>query len=256
MHKGFLFQHLTVNSMKKITNHSLYLVLSEEYGRNRNALDIAQCAIAGGVDIIQMREKKKNKQELIRLGQTLAQLCRKHNSIFIVNDDPLLAQKIDADGVHLGQEDLQRFPIKETRHIIGSDKIIGLSVSTVAEVNQANRLDIDYMAFGPVFPTTVVGSWSVATYLPTIVGSIPLKRDCHTIKKLCVGIKDVKKVIELSQKPLFFIGGINLSNLTELLACGARNIAVIRAILGADDITAAVHEFKIKLGGTQNGKAT
>ncbi|MDD5170814.1 MAG: thiamine phosphate synthase [Syntrophales bacterium] len=91
-------------------DRSLYLVLSKEYGRGRSVLHIAEQAIAGGVNILQMREKDQSPQELLLLGKELSRLCRERSVIFIVNDDPLLARELDADGVHMGQEDLWSAP--------------------------------------------------------------------------------------------------------------------------------------------------
>ena len=207
--------------MEKIKDHSLYLIITEEYGRGRKAVDVAGAAIAGGVDIIQMREKNKSRGELLSLGKQLAALCKARGVIFIVNDDPALTKEIDADGVHLGQEDLKRVTVSEARRILGKDKIIGISASSLSEIEAANKEDIDYVAFGPVFPTAVKGA--------------------------CVGTKDAKKVIEVSKKAVFFIGGISLLNMGELLEKGAKNIALIRAISEADDMTAAAKEIKEKL---------
>lgn len=207
--------------MRKIKENSLYLIITEEYGCGRDALAIAEKAVAGGVDIIQMREKHKMRHELIRLGKALAGLCRKSGTIFIVNDDPILAKALDADGVHLGQEDTRLFTISEAREILGKGRIIGLSTSSPAEVKAANGTDVDYVAFGPVFHTKV--------------------------KEKCVGTKDVKKVLKASRKQVFFIGGITLSNLDELLAKGAHNVAVIRAVSEAGDIADAVRKFKKRL---------
>lgn len=196
--------------MKNIRNHSLYLIISEEYGRGRSALEIARCAIAGGADIIQMREKKLSKAGCYDLATSLAELCRAKGVTFIVNDDPVLAKQVDADGVHLGQKDLELFMVDEARAILGKDKIIGISTGTVRDVEEANNKDVNYIGFGPVFPTIV--------------------------KERCVGTKDVEKVLKISKKPVFFIGGINLDNIGELLTKGAKNAAVIRAILESDDI--------------------
>lgn len=91
-----------------IKDGSLYLVLSEEYGGAKPLMRIAEEAMAGGVDILQMREKHKSKEELVCLGRRLASLCKKNGVTFIVNDDPLLAKALEADGVHLGQEDIQK----------------------------------------------------------------------------------------------------------------------------------------------------
>ncbi len=212
--------------MVKIKDHSLYLVISAEYGRGRTAEEIARLAIAGGVDLIQLREKNKVSAEIIETARKLAALCRKAGVLFIVNDDPRLASEAGADGVHLGQEDLKRVTIDEARDIVGRNKIIGISTSSLEEVEAANLADVDYIAFGPVFRTT--------------------------IKDNCVGTKDVERVLKLSRHAVFFIGGINLSNVGELLAKSAKNISLIRAILEADDITAMTKNLKTKLNEVHN----
>ncbi|MFA6141966.1 MAG: thiamine phosphate synthase [Candidatus Omnitrophota bacterium] len=187
------------------------MIISEKYGHGRGAVDIAKSAIAGGADIIQMREKNKPRDEFVSLGNMLAGLCKEAGVTFIVNDDPILAKQVDADGVHLGQEDLALFKVEEARAILGKDKIIGISTSSIKDVEEANsKKDIDYIGFGPVFPTVV--------------------------KEKCVGTKEIEKVLKISEKPVFFIGGISLNNIGGLLTKGACNVAVIRAILESDDI--------------------
>lgn len=206
------------------------MVISEEYGRGRSALEIAEAAIKGGVDIIQMREKNKGCPESIDLGKRLSAFCRESKVIFIVNDDPMIAKEADADGVHLGQEDSNIYPIDAARKILGGDKIIGLSTHSLDTFKKANKEDVDYIAFGPVFPTE--------------------------IKDRCVGTEDVKKILDMALKPVFFIGGIGLANVNELLDKGAKNIALIRDVLMADDITGRTRAIKKKLlerKGAQDG---
>ncbi len=204
-----------------IKNYSLYLVISSECGLGRSVLEIAKSAIAAGVDIIQLREKNKDKNELIELACELKELCHKAGVIFIVNDDPYIAKASGADGVHLGQEDLSRLSVNEVRGIVGEDKIIGVSTHSLDEVRKANSQDINYIAYGPVFATET--------------------------KKYFLGTKDVKEVLSLAQKPVVFIGGINLSNIDEILELGAKNIAVIRGILQAEDIGSCVRDFKNRM---------
>lgn len=208
--------------MKTIKEHSLYLVITEEYGKGRSAMEIAGSAIKGGVDIIQMREKNKPRQELISTGKKLSRLCSDNNVIFIVNDDPVLAKETGADGVHLGQEDMHSYPAEKARRIIGQNKIVGISVHSLETIKKSGSEYVDYMAFGPVFPTK--------------------------IKEGCVGTQCVGEALALTVgKPLFFIGGIDLCNVDELLQAGANNIALIRAILQAGDITKKTKAFKDKL---------
>lgn len=207
--------------MRKIDERILYLIISEEYCRGRSAIDIAGDAIAGGVDMIQLREKTKTSGEIIQLAREIKKLCAENNVKFIVNDDPAIAKEAGACGVHLGQDDAKRFTIAFARKILGKDAIIGLSTSSIEEVERANAEDVDYIGFGPVFPTVV--------------------------KENCVGVKDIEKVLKTAKKPVFFIGGINLSNVDELLMKGARNIAVIRAISASDDVKTAAAKLKEKM---------
>src|SRR4030042_4897958 len=106
--------------MKKNNAYSLYLVLSSEYCGGRCPLEIAQAAIAGGIDMLQLREKLMASEELRRLGKKLSTICQERSIVFISNDDPHLARDIGADGVHLGQEDLEKFPLYKVRELLGT----------------------------------------------------------------------------------------------------------------------------------------
>lgn len=207
--------------MSAISGASLYLVLSEEYGGSIPVTSIAEQAIIGGIDILQMREKHKSREELLSLGHIFSLLCKKNEVIFIVNDDPLLARTLDADGVHLGQEDIRQYPIAIVRQIIGKDKIIGLSTHSLEQFHQANQMNVNYIAFGPVFPTKT--------------------------KNYHIGTGDISRVLQAASKPVIFIGGINTSNLDILLTKGASNIALIRDIMQAEDIAARTKWYKSRL---------
>lgn len=205
-----------------IKKGSLYLVLSEEYGGGTPVTYIAEQAIKGDIDILQMREKYKSREELLDLGLTLSLLCKKNKIIFIINDDPLLARTLDADGVHLGQEDILKYPINSVRQLIGESRIIGLSTHSLEQFRKANQMDVNYIAFGPVFPTKT--------------------------KNYHIGIGDVSVVLqEASTKPVIFIGGINTINLDILLAEGASNIALIRDVMQAEDIVTRAKWYKRRL---------
>ena len=204
--------------MYTLKDNSLYLVLSSEYAGGKPVLEIARSALAAGVDILQMREKDMPEDDLMVLGRNLLLLCREFGVPFIVNDNPYLAKNLNADGVHLGQEDIRRCPLFKTRDIIGQGKIIGISTHSIEEFRQANFEDFDYIAFGPIFTTKT--------------------------KNYSIGTDDVEEVLSVASKPVIIIGGINLENVNLLLSKGARNIAAIRAIIGSDDITAAVNHFR------------
>jgi thiamine-phosphate pyrophosphorylase len=207
--------------MQKIKDHSLYLVITEEYGKGGSSLEIAEAAIAGGVDIIQMREKNRSKGALIGLGKKLARLCKDKGVTFIVNDDPIIAKEVDADGVHLGQEDAVKYTIKEAREALGEDKIIGISTHSLEQFIKANDEGFDYISFGPIFKTKT--------------------------KDYFVGTEDIEEVVRAATKPIFFIGGINLLNIDSVLKEGAKNIALIRGITESADIASAAKEFKKRL---------
>lgn len=207
--------------MKKIKEKSLYLVISEEYACGRTSIEIAKSAIRGGVDIIQMREKHKPTRELVKTGKKLSNLCKGNGVIFIVNDDPMLAAEIGADGVHLGQEDLRIFSLEVARRIMGKDSIIGISTHSVEQFSEANEKGFDYIAFGPLFETKT--------------------------KDYFLGTAAVDRIANTAKKPVFFIGGINFSNIDNVLSKGAKNIALIRGVLEAEDVLLETMKYKHRL---------
>lgn len=207
--------------MQITTDHSLYLILTEEYGMRRPIVSVAEQAIAGGIDVLQMREKQKSHKELVCLGKALGTLCRKSGVVFIINDDPHLAYELGADGVHLGQEDMAHYTIEKVRGIVGPDRIIGLSTHSPEQFQQGNEADVDYLAFGPVFPTQA--------------------KDYH------IGTDHVRTLLETAVKPVFLIGGISAANLDCILSAGATRVALIRDIMQAKDIPSRVKWYKDKL---------
>lgn len=207
--------------MRMINDYSLYLVISEEFCSGKDLISIAEEAIAGGVDIIQMREKHKPRNDLIDIGKRFAKLCKDKDVLFIVNDDPLLAKRVGADGVHLGQDDLNTFSLEMARDTIGPDRIIGITTNSIEEFEKANTADADYVAYGPIFQTEA--------------------------KNYCIGTGGIKTVLSVSRRPVFFIGGINFTTLPKILNEGVKNIALIRAITQSDDIEGATRKFKDEL---------
>ncbi|MCX7982804.1 MAG: thiamine phosphate synthase [Syntrophales bacterium] len=199
----------------------IYLVLSEIEGNDRPLLSMARAAIEGGISWLQMRIKGKKRRELLPLGRALKALCQGAGVTFIVNDDPILARRLDADGVHLGQEDLLRFPVPMVRRILGRKKIIGVSTHSISEAELALATDIDYIAFGPLFPTP--------------------NKPYH------IGLKDLPEVLARSTKPVVLIGGINMQNIDVLRGMGGKYFAMIRGILDADDIAGRVRELRRRL---------
>jgi thiamine-phosphate pyrophosphorylase len=207
----------------KIKDRRLYLVLTGEWGNGRTSLSIARQAVEGGIDILQMREKHMPRPALMSLGVDLAGLCRQNGVLFIVNDDPRLAVDLDADGVHMGKEDLAGCGVDTVRRIVGPHRIIGVSTHNPDQFRDALARDVDYLAFGPIFPTRT--------------------KDYH------IGTEDIARVLAVASKPVFFIGGIRRSNLDILIGKGATNVALIRDIMEAEDVAERVRWYKRKLAG-------
>lgn len=208
-----------------LNNRNLYLVTNSDGFENDDLfLDAVAQALAGGVDIIQLREKKANARRIIELGQKIRQLTSMYNALFIVNDRVDIAKIVNADGVHIGQDDIQ---IDYAKAILGDDKIIGISTHEPKQAVKAVENGADYIGVGPVFET------------PTKPG------------RKSVGLEYVKWASEnVIDIPFYAIGGINQENVCEVIEAGAKNIAVVRAIINATSPKNATIKFKEFLNGS------
>jgi thiamine-phosphate pyrophosphorylase len=164
-------------------------------------------ALKAGVRWIQYRDKTKSRLGIYRLARRLRELTWDFGACFIVNDHVDIAASVDADGVHLGQDDL---PLKEARKILGKDKVIGISTHSLSEAIKAEAEGADYIGFGPVFPTKTKDAG-----------------DPKGVQMLC-------KVRNKVNIPIIAIGGINLDNVDSVLASGADAVAAASAILKGD----------------------
>ncbi len=199
----------------------LYVILDVDIaGLEGDIVEIARKTISAGADILQLRAKSCSDRRILKIGRAIKNLVRKSKVLFVLNDRADLARIIDADGLHLGQEDL---PVKDARNILGNNKIIGLSTHSVEEAKEAERQKADYIAIGPIFPTA------------TKPGASALRPDIIT---------EVKDKIKI---PFVAVGGINLDNLDQVKAGGAGRLAVCRAIITAKDVFAATKEFRQRL---------
>lgn len=172
--------------------------------------------VAAGVDLIQLREKEMEAGDVIRVGAPIAAACRAAGIPFIVNDRADVAVALEADGVHVGQNDL---PVDVTRRIVGR-RIVGWSTHANAEVDAAADQDIDYFAVGPVAET------------PTKPG------------RPAAGLDLIRYAAEVATKPWFAIGGIDLEMLPSVLEAGATRVVVVRAITEAGDPAAAARGLR------------
>jgi len=200
--------------MKQLTG--LYVIIDTETLDFKGEVDAARKAIKGGAKVIQLRDKQRNKGELLAISQKLRDLCSKSNALFIVNDYLDIALASEADGVHIGQGDL---PPPLIRKELPVDKIIGLSTSTVAEARKAEAEKVDYIAVGSTFPSPTKPE-------VTVVG---LQR-----------LRQVRKAISI---PIVAIGGINRQNVGEVIAAGADAAAVISAVLNQKDMQSAARQL-------------
>ena len=204
----------------------LYLVTDPDLGGSRGVVETCRLALEAGVEAIQLRDKGASTRELIRTAELLSGLCRKAGALFVVNDRVDVAMVTKAGGVHLGQEDM---PVGTARSILGKGVVIGASVRTVRQAEEAYRAGADYLAANLVFHT-----------------------DTKTGLGEPLGLRGVRNLKAASPLPLVAIGGIRPDNAREVLQSGADGLAVVSAIMGAEDVEAAVRRFLIEIGGCRN----
>jgi thiamine-phosphate pyrophosphorylase len=181
---------------------------------------VVEAAIAGGVDVVQLREKDRSARERYHLGRKLRELTREAGVTFVVNDRADIAQAVEADGVHLGDDDL---PVPAAREMLGEDAVVGRSVSFVDDAVAAERAGADYLGVGAVYAT---GSKD------------DIDDDEHRIGPERVG--DIAAAVDI---PVVGIGGITADNAGPVAAAGADGVAVITAITRADDPETATREL-------------
>jgi thiamine-phosphate pyrophosphorylase len=194
----------------------VYLVTGESLSAGRTTPAIVEAAIEGGVDVVQLRDKDRSVRERYETGRTLRNLTREAGVTFVVNDRVDLAALLDADGVHLGADDL---PVRAARRLLGEDAVIGRSVSTVAEAETAAAEGADYLGVGTVYRTA---------------SKDDIPEDEHG-----VGPERVREIADAVDIPFVGIGGITAENAAEVAAAGADGVAVITAITRAEDPAAA-----------------
>lgn len=200
-----------------LEDKKLYLVTnSDKFETEDLFLDAVASALKGGVDILQLREKNMPANKILELGKKVKLLCAEYGATFIVNDRVDIAYVLEADGVHLGQDDMD---VESARKILGNNAIIGISTHAPEQAQKAVNDGADYIGMGPVFTT------------PTKPG------------RPSVGLEYAKWVSENIKIPAFAIGGIDLTNVQDVINAGAKKIAVVRAIINSDSPEKAAQEF-------------
>lgn len=207
---------LSYDRYQQLKNTHLYLVTSP----HENLFNVVEASLKGGLKLLQYRDKNTDDQQRLTNATKLCQLCHSYGALFIVNDRVDLALAVNADGVHLGQQDL---PISLAREILGPGRIIGRSTTNPQEMAKAIAEKADYLGVGPVYET------------PTKAG------------KAAAGLEYVTYASDNSPLPWFAIGGIDIDNIEDVLVAGGQRVSVVRAIMEADNPTLITQQFLSKL---------
>jgi thiamine-phosphate pyrophosphorylase len=210
---------LVAGARSRLEDARLYVLVSSAQCRGSLAGTVREAA-EGGAQVIQLREKNLGDRALLALARDVCRVARKAGALFILNDRPDLARLCDADGVHLGQDDL---PVSAARRILGPDALIGVSTHNLDQLRQAVLDGASYVGVGPTFP-------SVTKEFPELAG-----------------LEYVRQAVAATALPAFAIGGITTDNLAELRSAGARRVAVSAAVCAAEDPRAAVATFRQRL---------
>ncbi len=203
--------------MKCNVDYSLYLVTDRELMNALSLKEAVESAIQGGCTLIQLREKTASSLEFLNIAQSVKRVTDRYNIPLIINDRVDIALAVNAAGVHVGQRDL---PAATVRRILGPDKILGVSASTLKEAKKAQADGADYLGVGAMFPTGT-------------------KTDAHLVSM--DELRHIRKDVSI---PIVVIGGINKTTVPQFIGTGINGLAVVSAILSARDIKAAAGELK------------
>lgn len=201
---------------EKLSHARLYVLLSNISSKH-SVLETARFVLDGGADIIQLREKLLPDKDFISIAEDLLRLTSKTEAALIINDRVHIAKLVNAAGAHIGQNDMK---IDKARYILGAKKIIGVSTHSLKQAIEAEKDGADYIAIGPIFPT------GTKDYEPVI------------------GAEIASEVLINVKIPIFAIGGINLSNIGQVLKTGISKISVSSAIINSKDAAVSTKKFR------------
>lgn len=187
----------------------LYAILDLNYVADRDAVSTTTKLLDGGVDVLQLRAKNRPVSDVACIGRELHAETSPRGVPLIVNDHPVVARDIGAEGVHLGQDDM---PVAQIRSEFGADLLVGKSTHSIEQAVAAAAEPVDYIGFGPLFAT-------------------PTKPDYQPI-----GLRDIADVHSRISIPIFCIGGIKLDNLAQVIAAGARRVVIVSGLLQASEV--------------------
>ena len=195
----------------------LYVITDAGLSRGRSHAEVLREAIAGGASVVQLRDKGLTTRELVSEGQKLRSLTREMGALLIVNDRIDVALAVEADGVHVGPDDM---PVALARELVGPHRILGASAGTVAEARAAQAEGADYLGVGSVYPTRT-------------------KADAGEP----IGPNGLAHIVASVSIPVVGIGGINETDVAEVITAGAEGVAIISAVVAADDVRAATRRL-------------
>ncbi len=198
-------------------DYSLYLCTNSEMNNNYLLEDCVEQSIKGGVSIVQVREKNKSYNEFLKIATSIKKITDTYKIPLIINDNIEIAKEINADGIHIGQNDIS---CSQARKLIGAEKIIGVTVANIEEATKTIKDGADYLGVGAIFKSTTKSDATV------------------------VGIDELKKICQISTIPVVVIGGINKDTIPLLKDIKIDGYAMIRPILSTDDITKSAEELK------------
>ncbi len=196
----------------------IYIIVDPEATRGRPVTEVAAQSLAGGARVVQLRDKLSDKGPMLDLARELKALCDAHDALFVMNDHADLAHAVDAGVLHVGQTDL---PVGDARQILSPNQLIGNSNGTLEEALQSQQDSVDYMAVGAIYSTTTMGKSG----------------------RNALGPEMISRVKNVVKQPIVAIGGINRSNIQDVVRAGADSVCVVSAITFADDPKAATEEL-------------
>ena len=198
----------------------LYGITGDNFANGKSNYECVEEMVKGGIKIVQYRDKFKSTREKVEEAKAIKKLCHKNNVLFIVNDDVAVAMLVDADGVHVGQDDMKP---DDVRKLIGINKIIGLSTHSEEQGMAAyNNENVDYIGVGPIFPTT-------------------------TKDTAPVGLEYLEFAVKNLYLPFIAIGGIKEDNIDEIIKRGAQRICLVSDIVGAENICKKIINLNSKI---------
>jgi thiamine-phosphate pyrophosphorylase len=202
----------------------IYGITAEKFSRGRSNIEVVRAMLAGGIKIIQYREKRPDKshRQMLAECRQIRALTREAGVLFIVNDYVDIALLAEADGVHVGQDDL---PVPDVRRLVGPDKLIGLSTHSLEQALAAQAAGADYIGVGPIFSTQTKADVTAP-----------------------VGFSYLEQAVEVVDLPIAAIGGIKLHNIAEVVRHGARTICMVTEIVEAEDIVDRVRSLQRAMG--------